>query len=147
MTISTKARVGSVFEIPLPDGRFAYGRVYKDATVAIYHRLSDTSNNPPIGERNFLFFVGMYERILRKGEWKVVGLDPFELEEDAWPPANSITDPIDGSCEIYHKGVTTPASQEACRNLEPAAVWDSNHIIDRILHGDKSQFLRSIRNR
>lgn len=145
--MAAKVSLGSVFEIPLPDGSFAYGRVFKDATVAIYRQLSIRPNDPPIGSREYMFFVGMLEKILKKGEWKVVSVDPFEAEEDPWPPPNSIIDPIDGSCQIYHRGTIRAASQEECRNLEPAAVWDSHHIIERILVGSNSKFLKSIRQR
>jgi len=33
-------RVGDIFQIPLPDGRFAYGKVFRDASVGIYETFS-----------------------------------------------------------------------------------------------------------
>src|SRR5688500_5528098 len=79
-------KIGDVFEISLPNGRFAYGRVYDDAGVGIYKFISDSANNPPIGLKDFMFYVGMYEDILKSEEWKIVANDPFTSGESRFPP-------------------------------------------------------------
>ena len=140
-----RVALGDVFEIPLPDGRFAYGRVLEEPVVAIYQQLSTTPNNPPIGSRDYRFVVGIYTKVLKTGEWKIVGRDPVGAEEDPTPPPRYIKDPVDGSFHIYSNGKISPATHEECIGLEPAAVWDSNHIVDRILKGDASKYLRSVR--
>lgn len=128
-----RVKPGDVFEIPLPDGRFAYGRVYDDAGVAIYKVVFTESGSPPIGTREFLFHVGLYRDVLKSGEWPVVGKDPFVNGESSWPPPKFILDKIGGGYSIYHKGEIRPSSKEECSGLEEAAVWDSHHIIARIL--------------
>jgi hypothetical protein len=133
--------VGDVFQIALPDGRFAYGRVYEDAGVAIYSKRTSKPSNPPIGSRDFLFHVGMYRRPLTNGECPIVGQDPFGLYEDPWPPPSCIVDSISGGYEIYHRGKIRKATKQECKGLEIAAVWDVHHIVDRILHGKRSKYL------
>ena len=89
-----RVRIGDVLEIPLPNGKFAYGRVYDDAGVGIYEEISDTPGNPPIGSRKFMFNVGIYEDVLTTGEWEIVGERSFLRRR--------IDFPASGVCQGYH---------------------------------------------
>jgi hypothetical protein len=144
MSVTKKKRpkVGSVVEIPLPTGKYAYGRLYEDAGIGIYRKISVRPGNPPVGSRDFLFVVGVYEDVLTSGKWPVVGEDSFPSGEDTWPPPSCIIDPISGEYSIYRHGKITPALPEECQGLEIAAVWGANHIVDRILNGGESRSLR-----
>ena len=124
-------KVGDVAEIPLPDGRFAYGRIYRDASIGIYHEVSEKPGQPPIGSREFLFTVGVYTDVL--DDWRIVGRDPFKSADSEWPPPMVVKDVITGIPKIYHKGEIKDATSEECKGLEEASVWDSHHIIDRIV--------------
>jgi hypothetical protein len=128
-----RVRVGDVFQIPLPDGRYAYGRVYQDASVGIYKSITKQPFQPPIGSRDFLFTVGLYSDILEKGHWKIIGDDAFGTDESTWPPPSFVRDVISGQHQIYHKGLFRPAEPEEIKGLEEAAVYDSEHIVDRVL--------------
>lgn len=130
-----RLKFGDVFEIPLPDGRYAYGRIYDDAGVGIYRQISSQAGNPPIGSRDFRFHVGMYDQPIKKGQFKIVGYDPFSEDESSWPPPSCIIDPISGAYSIYHMGEIRKATKEECEGLEETAVWDiENHIIPRIMN-------------
>lgn len=124
-----KPKVGDVVEILLPSGGVAFGRVLRDASVAVYRGGSDQAS-PPFGSRDYQFVVGIYDEAL-KG-LPVVGHDPSVSVEDDWPPPFCVTDKITGRKSIYHHGEMTPADPEACEGLEPAAVWDLHHIVERI---------------
>ena len=130
-------KVGDVFQIDLPDGRFAYGRVYHDASVGIYRQITDKPGQPPIGSGDFLFTVGMYDDILTYGQVQIIGADPFPDAESAWPPATCIKDSISGEYSLYHRGEITPSTKRRCAGLEEAAVWDYDHIVERIMDGGK----------
>ncbi len=132
-----KVKLGDVFQINLPNGKYAYGRVYKDATVGIYNKITDKPLNPPIGFRDFMFFVGLYSDILKKGKWEIIGNDPFLNEEEAWPPKKFIYDVINKAYSIYFRGQIIPANKEECVGLESASVWDLHHVIDRIMGDNK----------
>jgi Immunity protein 26 len=69
-------RVGDIFQIDLPDGRFAYGKVFRDASIGIYQRVFDSPVFPPI-DSPFVFVVGLYDDILKSGMWPIVGSEPF----------------------------------------------------------------------
>ena len=43
-----RPKVGAVIQLALSDGRFAYGRVLKDASVAFYATRSDEPNGHPL---------------------------------------------------------------------------------------------------
>lgn len=125
--------VGSVVEIPLPTGEFAYGRVLSDASLAIYRSRMRGRGELPIGSRDFEFVVGVYDDVLRDGKWPVVGDDPSRDEADDWPPPYVIRDAISGGVQLYHRGIRRPASEAEAPGLEPAAVWDRGHIVERLV--------------
>jgi hypothetical protein len=122
---------GDVVEIMLPTERYAYGRVLRDASVAFYRETTDEPGQPPIGSRDFQFVVGVYDDVLKSSS--VVGHDPSRDPEEDWPPPYCVRDVISGETKLYHKGVMRPARTEECEGLEPAAVWDLHHIIDRLM--------------
>jgi hypothetical protein len=51
-------RIGDIFQVPLPDGRFAYGKVFRDASVGIYETIFDTPASLPI-KSTFVFMASM----------------------------------------------------------------------------------------
>lgn len=111
---------------------FAYGRLYKDASIAIYRTTSTAPGRPPIGERDFQFVVGIYDDIPGSASCPVVGVDPFGDDEDPWPPPCRVVDPIAGTTRIYHRGEIRPvAAGDEPDRLEKAAVWDLPHIVSR----------------
>jgi hypothetical protein len=127
-----RPRVGDVVQIALPNGRYAYGRVLRDASIAIYRQTTTSPAQPPLGSREYQFVVGVYEDVLQSGSCPVVGHDPSRDGDDEWPPASFIRDPISGDVSLYHKGIITPAAEDEVSGLERASVWDLNHIVDRI---------------
>ena len=124
---------GTVIEIALPNGRYAYARTYKDASVAVYRTTSDQAGNPPVGSRDFRFVVGLHDAAFRTPIVRVVGRDEFDPQEDDWPPPASIRDPISGSYSIYHHGEINPSTASEAVDLEPAAVWSIEHVVERIV--------------
>jgi hypothetical protein len=121
--------VGDVLRIDLPDGEVAHGRVLRDSSLAVYRGVRRTEEAPPVGRRDYQFVVGIYEDGLR--QLPVVGQDPPRDEADSWPPPYSVTDPVTGRRSVYERGQIRPASEDL-EDLEPAAVWDLSHIVERI---------------
>lgn len=97
-----KPQVGDIFEIRLPDDRFAYWKVFRDASIGIYEKIFSSPTEPPINS-SFAFIVGLYSDILRSGIWPIVSREPFRSVEEEWPPPACIKDPISGTYSIYHK--------------------------------------------
>lgn len=126
-----RPRPGDVVQVTLPTERYAYGRVLRDASVAFYRETTDEPGNPPIGSRDFQFTVGVYDEVLKSSQ--VVGHDPSRDPEEDWPPPYCVRDAISGDVKLYQKGVMRPATAEEFEGLEPAAVWDLHHLVDRLM--------------
>ncbi|WP_353810498.1 Imm26 family immunity protein [Agromyces sp. SYSU T00194] len=138
---SRRPKLGSVVQISLPDGRYAYGRVLRDGAVAFYRRTSDEPGVPPIGDRDYQFVVGVSNDTLRSDDVPVVGFDPGVSEEDEWPPPQVVRDPIDGSVQRYERGVLRPATEAEVAGLEPVAAWALVHLLPRLVTGENPWFL------
>ncbi len=134
-TKKRRLKLGDIYEIPLPSGKNAYGRLFKECTLAIYDiRCSEVSELPE-GEM-YQCYVAVYKDLLQDGEWKVVGNRKFTSEDEAWPPPKCVIDAITKVGSIYYKGIIIPCSYEECKDLEIAAVWDRHHLIDRLMGND-----------
>ena len=133
-----RTKLGNVYAIPLPDGRFGFGRLFQDGAIAIYKHIGQSIEDVPQSEE-YDFIVGVYRDVLTCGDWPVIENRPFGNEEESWPPPAYIWDSLSGKYKQYYKGEITPSTKAACKGLEIAAVWASNHIIDRIMGDDKWQ--------
>lgn len=127
-----KPKIGDVVQITLPSGKYAYGRVLRDASVAFYRTITEQPGEPPVGSREYQFVVAVYDDVLESDKAPVVGHDPSQSAEDEWPPPYCVRDPITRRLKLYHKGDMRAATEEECLGVEPAAVWDLHHLIDRL---------------
>lgn len=131
-----RIKIGDVYAIPLPNKRYGFGRVFNDGGFGIYEHIGENINDTPISE-SYQFTVGVYRLALKSGEWTVVENRPFSHVDDSFPPPMCIIDSISGEYSIYHKGEIRKATKSECEGLEVAAVWDANHIVDRIMGDNK----------
>ncbi len=130
-----RLRLGDIYEIALPNGKKAYGRLYKEYTLAIYDQICDDISELP-EDSNYRFFVGVYKDLLQDGVWPVVGNRGFGSDDEAWPPPQCVVDAITMIGSLYYKGIITPCSYEECKDLEVVSAWDRNHVVDRIMGND-----------
>lgn len=128
-----RVQVGDVVQISLPTGRFAYGRILRDAGLAVYRETTDEAGAPPTGSRDFQFVVGVYSDVPGSKACPVVDHDSVSAFDDDWPPPGCVEDVITGAMQIYYKGAMRPSTPEKCAGLERAAVWELHHIVDRIM--------------
>ena len=135
-----RLKLGDIYEIPLPNGKNAYGRLFKECTLAIYKKIYSTIAELP-DEEEYQFFVSVYKDLLQDGEWKAVGDRKFKNEDDAWTPPRCVIDAITQKGSLYYKGQIVPCSYEECKDLEIVAVWDRHHVVDRIM-GDEEVLKR-----
>jgi len=131
-----KLKLGDVYAIPLPNGKYAFGRAFWDGAIAIYEHIAESVEDLPLSE-DYQFIVGVYEYVLKSGEWPFVGNRPFNIDEEKWPPPTCVIDNISGEYSIYYKGEFRESNESECEGLEVAAVWGVEHIIDRIMGEDK----------
>lgn len=132
-----KVKIGDVFQISLPNGKYAYGRTFRDAGAGFYKEITDEPGKPPIGSRNYMFIIAFQDDVVEKGECPIVGYDPFENEEEAWAPPTYVYDGLFKVYRIYHKGEMRNAKKEECEGLETTIIWRIDNVIDRIMGGTK----------
>lgn len=128
-------KIGDLYAIELPNGKYAFGRVMKDAGLGIYKKIGNSKNDLPNLEE-YIFIISVFDYVYKETEWNHIKNIPFENEEDSWPPKRSVYDVISKSYSIYYKGEFYPSTEEECRDLEVGKVWDSSTLIDRIMVDD-----------
>lgn len=95
-----RVNLGDIVAIPLPDGRFAFGREFESG-LGVYDHIGKTISDTPVGLRRFLFIVGVVRADLCSGQWPKVGKDT-DLPKDAtgWD-VGYIKDAMTGSFSIF----------------------------------------------
>ena len=130
-----RIKLGDIFAIPLPDGKYSFGRLMKETELAIYEGKYKSIKDFDKTQK-YSFIVGVYRNVLTDGKWPIINNVPFETEEEAWSPPSCTIDQITGELRIYHKGKIRklrPGDEKNCLNMEVTAAWDRNHIVDRIM--------------
>jgi hypothetical protein len=73
-----------------------------------------------------------------RGRWQVIGSVPLSQEERSVPIRFFKQDALTGDLTIYWEGPEpgevheVPATREECMGLERAAVWEPEHVEDRL---------------
>jgi hypothetical protein len=149
---------GRIVRIDLGDGRSAYGRQLTDVTVEFYDRLGEPSEAIDLVELvtapvAFRIWV-MDSAFRRRGDWELLDVVPLSQQEQTEAYRYTKQDPLSGALSIYWTDPVsgahgeTPATIETCEGLERAAVWDPEHIKDRLrdhFDGRPNKWVESIR--
>lgn len=131
---------GAVVKIPLGAGKAGYGLVLKEPLVAIFDHEADEGKNPDIStlvEGGVAFILMVMNRAITDGRWPVIAhvQVPAHLQK---PPAFCKQDQITGELSVYQEiEDLAPHYERAgrpgeCQGLETAAVWEPEHIEDRM---------------
>ena len=144
-----KRVVGDIVRIDLGDGFHAYARVLDGALFAFYDcRVKEELPIDRIVRCPILFQISVMNYAIKQGRWKVIG--HVTLEDSLKnPPPRFIQDPLrPESFSIYEKGKIRPATKEEAIGLECAAVWDPEHVEDRLRDhyaGRKNKWVESLK--
>ena len=141
--------VGAVHAVPLGDGTISFALTLPEADFAFFDmRTTEFSLPSDLLSKPILFRVAVHKYAYNKGRWLKVGkLEvPNELLkavpkfiQDALHPERF---------EIYLSGNVLPATRDECVGLERAAVWDPQHIEDRLrdhYSGIQNKWVESLR--
>jgi len=132
-----KRVVGSFIKIKLPNGKYSYGRILEKANYAFYDFVTDDDNADleQIGKQKVLFIVAVYDDAVTSGRWIIIGKLPLEPDLQMLP-LKFIQDKLNpDNFELYdpNTGKTKKAYRQDCNGLERAAVWEPDHVEDRIV--------------
>lgn len=142
---------GSIIRKSLDDGWTYYGRLLAFPWAAFYRlRTKEPSGDlHEITASPVLFIIAAHKDLAARNQWAPIGRLP--LEASLRPPeAQAVWDDA-GTCQIIDaEGEMRPATPEECEGLEPAAVWEPEHIADRLqdaFAGRENRWLRDLRPR
>lgn len=144
---------GTTIRKSLADGHTYYGRLLEFPWAVFYdHRTEQPEDDPAaIVDHAPLFTVAAHKDLLAEGEWEAIGVVP--LDGSLQPPKEQfIQDDLDpDDCQIINDaGEIRPATREECEGLEAAAVWEPEHIDDRLVDhyaGRPNEWVESLKLR
>jgi hypothetical protein len=128
---------GSILEINIDNQYYSYAQILQNGRgIAFFdNKIEDKLIDFSILEKcNLLFIVVVYNDVITQGKWLKVGKLPIRKELEILP-MKFIQDRINPSeFRLYNPntGEMTKAKREECDGLEYAAVWEANHVEDRI---------------
>jgi len=125
---------GTFVRIPLADGSFGFGRVLDFPNLAFYD-FKSPSPEPAvetIALRPVLFKLAVHKSAWNS--WSVVGWCPLDPATAARPERFKQEIGHPERCAIIDAaGNERSATQSECVGLERVAVWEANHVADRLL--------------
>ena len=154
----TNRSPGCVVRIELGDGRCAYGRQLTGVNVEFYDYTSEPDKEINLFEivaEPIAFTIMVMDYAFRRtGRWTLLDVVTLTEEEAAkihryakpGPTRRRVSicysDPVSGA---YGE---RPATIDSCRDLEIAAIWDPEHVEDRLrdhLDGRPNKWVESLR--
>ena len=132
-----KYTVGAVVEIPINNGEYyCYGQLigYGECAIFDFRTTEPLTDLSTLEDKRTLFRVAVYRDVIGSGVWLKVGKLPLRDEFKQFPD-QYIFHGWNQRFFLYkvETGEIIAASKDECRGLERCAVWDSNHVEDRII--------------
>jgi hypothetical protein len=148
-----RRRVGDILKINLGDGLHSYGQVAEDPLIVFFDGAFGEALSPEQAiALPVLFRIWVHNDAVKKGIWEVIGNLPL-APRNAVEPFFYKQDAVTGTLSLYHSsfadtGWERPASATDCDGLECAAVWDAEHVEDRLRDhyaGRPNEWVESLR--
>jgi hypothetical protein len=123
---------GDVVRKSMSDGWTYYARLLEFPWAVFYkHRTREPSANlSEVTSKPVLFTLAAHKSILAVGQWESIG--NVRLDGSLTPPKAQAIRRYNSYSIIDVTGSMRPATPQECEGLEPAAVWEPNHIDDRL---------------
>lgn len=131
-----KASPGSLIQIDLGGGVFAYGQVIGKTQIAFFDYFGPALQNDKIqilDAQKVIFVLSVMDSAIKSGRWIVVGSTDLRAELKV-PKKYFIQDAITKAFSVYDSftGNISPARFSDISGLECAAVWEAEHVEDRL---------------
>jgi hypothetical protein len=125
-------RPGDVVRKTLSDGWTYYARLLEVPWVAFYkHRAKEPGADlNEIVSKPVLFTLAVFKNFLAPGQWESIG--NVRLNGSPAAPKAQAIYRFNSYSILDATGAMRPATRQECEGLEPAAVWEPNHIDDRL---------------
>lgn len=132
-----KLKLGNLLRIPLAGSRHAYAQVSTSPLIVFFD--STFADEPPLADIPSLpvaFRIWVMKHAVTSGLWPVIGHQPL-TPENSVEPYFWKQDRISGQLSLHHSTFASSnferrATLAECEGLECAAVWDPQHVMDRL---------------
>jgi hypothetical protein len=137
----TRRAPGRIVRINLRNDEFAYGRQLAGPLVEFYDYLSKGALDIDLlqlVDKPVAFRVFVMKAAFRSDGWELLGTVTLSTREFHTIHQFFKKDPISGALSIYWEDPSDgtwgerPATAAECAKLERAAVWDREHVEDRL---------------
>lgn len=140
---------GDIVKIDLGDGWFAFAQVLTAPLFAFFDlRVRDIPPLEQIARAPIAFKIWVMDYAVTDGDWPVIGRASVITDESPWLFKR---DALTKRLVITKTGdKEKPASLEECLKLECAAVWEPEHVVDRLrdhFAGRPNKWVESLRAR
>jgi hypothetical protein len=139
----------SVVRINLGGGSYGYGQLLQDPLVVFFDAFDEgTSTAAEVAQSRPLFAIHVMKYSVTDGDWTIIGRHdvPKQIDQN---PFFFMEDIFDGTLYITRDGVAkTLASKEDVKCLESLAVWEPEHVRDRLndyRHGRPNEWVEQLR--
>jgi len=135
-----RRRPGQIVRVELGQGTCSYARVLNEPLVTFYDLLCGTTQEVSLEEvmsSPVAFTLMVMNHPITRGRWPVIGRVSLPPELKV-PPAFCMQDSATGRLSIYQEvpelapHYERPAKAGECAGLEAAAVWEPEHVEDRL---------------
>lgn len=147
-----RRREGDLLKIDLGNGRYSYAQVAPEPLVVFFDRVS--ADELPVEDLirlPVLFRLWVANHAVTRGRWPVIGrgeLGPERREEPFFYKQD-----VTGRLALYHSTFAATNWERAanlveCAGLEAAAVWEPEHVEDRLrdhFAGQPNRWVESLR--
>lgn len=148
-----RRRIGDIVQISLDTKFHTYAHITTSPFIIFYDGKYETDLPiDKIPELPQLFVLSVYDYAIRDGIWPVIGYSKLSSDKLSTPYMFK-QDIATGALSIYHADFSDTnyersATFEECEGLERAAVWEPNHVVDRLIDhyaGRKNKWVESLR--
>jgi Immunity protein 26 len=132
-----RRKIGQILKIDLGGGSYALGLVLDEPLVAFFNQRFEDESECDIEELPVAFILMVMNSAITTGRWEVLGVRevPNSLKNK---PKFCKQDEISGNVSIYHEIDELAPHYERLaepgewRGLETAAIWEAEHVEDRL---------------
>ncbi|MBW1617528.1 MULTISPECIES: immunity 26/phosphotriesterase HocA family protein [Empedobacter] len=133
---SQRITKGSILEISIDNRYYIYAQILGKSSYVFfdYKSVDKIVDLNLLKDKKILFIISVFDQIITKGEWPKVGKLDIRKELEVLP-MNFIQDALNPTnFELYNPntGEIVPITKNEIIGLERAAVWDKNHVEDRV---------------
>lgn len=130
-----KETIGAILEINIENEYFVYAQILDGGTAFFDYKTKENLKDFTIlNSSKILFIIAVYKDVITHGIWLKVG--KLQIREELRVlPFQYIRDPLKPeNFELYNPntGEITKSTKDEVKGLECAAVWEANHVEDRI---------------